>query len=236
MIGRKKISCFLELLSSIFIFVFLGCSARSGALDNFPEVDEDIEPPRVPERLEGSLFDETSPFASMYSDLKAKRVGDIVIVHIIENVQALNEQRKDMLRHSEFGNELGAGITKSPKIPGVGNEGISLGFSSSGKDDLRSRGIQKSQNKFVATVAARVIRVLPSGNLLIEGAKTIRHNEELQKIYVRGIVRPEDIMHDNSVPSTALANAKIEYVSDGDFASKMRQGWLRKIFDFINPF
>ena len=128
-------------------------------------------------------------------------------------------------------------MNKTGKIVGASPvEGISLGAEAEGKNEFRSKGVLKSKNKFIATVAARVVKVLPSGNLVIEGEKYIRQNSELQRIYVRGIVRPEDIGNDNSVLSTALANARIEYISEGDFADKSKQGWLQKILEFIFPF
>ncbi len=220
---------FGKLFSFLLLFSF-SCSAKREP--EFPKASEDLMESRDFEKSpeEGSLFYEGSPLANLYADMKARRVGDVLVVKIVENVKAKNQQTKDMSRNSEMKYNISAGITKS-KL-----DGFSLDAGAGGKNNFSSKGSQNSENQFIATVGARVIKVFPSGNLLIEGEKYIRHNDEVQKIYVRGIVRPEDIMHDNSVLSTSLVNARIEYVSEGDFAKKLRQGWLQKILDFISPF
>lgn len=210
--------------------ILVGCAARRQTPE-LPKPDEEIEQVQEIERQEGSLFYDSAPLSNIYSDLKARRVGDIVIVRIVENIVATNDQRKEASRKSKINYDIGANLSKTK-----GLESLSVGAGAGGENVFSSKGVQKSKNEFIASVAARVIKVLPSGNLVIEGEKYIKHNSELQKIYVRGIVRPEDIMHDNSVLSTALANARIEYVSDGDLAVKSKQGWLQKILDFISPF
>ncbi len=233
------LSFYSYLFFAVFPFLFLslvvGCGTRKKV--EFPKAEEEIVLPPPPKPTEGSLFYDGSPFMNIYSDIKARRVGDIVMVKVVENVLATNEQRKDMSRGSNIRYGLGASLNKTGRIVGASPvEGISLGAEAEGKNEFKSKGVLKSKNKFIATVAARVVKVLPSGNLVIEGEKYIRQNSELQRIYVRGIVRPEDIGNDNSVPSTALANARIEYISEGDFADKSKQGWLQKILDFIFPF
>lgn len=218
---------------TIFLFCllicFIGCASKRPL--EIPKAEEEIEEVQQIQKQEGSLFYDSAPLSNMYADLKAKRVGDIVIVRVVENIVATNDQRKEASRKSKMKYDVGGNISKTK-----GLEDLSIGVGAGGENDFSAKGVQKSKNEFIASVAARVVKVLPSGNLVVEGEKYIKHDSELQKIYVRGIVRPEDIMHDNSVLSTALANARIEYVSEGDFATKSRQGWLQKIFDFISPF
>jgi len=218
---------------TIFLFCLLICfiSCASKRPLEIPKAEEEIEEVQQIQKQEGSLFYDSAPLSNMYADLKAKRVGDIVIVRVVENIVATNDQRKEASRKSKMKYDVGGNISKTK-----GLEDLSIGVGAGGENDFSAKGVQKSKNEFIASVAARVVKVLPSGNLVVEGEKYIKHDSELQKIYVRGIVRPEDIMHDNSVLSTALANARIEYVSEGDFATKSRQGWLQKIFDFISPF
>lgn len=70
----------------------------------------------------------------------------------------------------------------------------------------------------------------------VEGAREIRVNEENQIIAVRGLVRPRDIQADNTVPSSYLADARIEYFGQGVLADKNRPGWLTRILDNVWPF
>lgn len=227
---EHNVTSFLFVVLIFTVGLVSGCAAHKMEVE-VPRAEEEIELPREIQRHEGALFYDNSPLSNIYADTKAKRVGDIVIVRVVENVVATNDQRKEATRKSKMKYDVGGSVSKTR-----GLEELSLGVEGGGENDFSAKGLQRSKNEFVAAVAARVIKILPSGNLVIEGEKRIKHNSEVQRIYVRGIVRPEDIMHDNSVLSTALANAKIEYVSEGDFAIKSRQGWLQRIFDFISPF
>ncbi|MCX7733970.1 MAG: flagellar basal body L-ring protein FlgH [bacterium] len=223
----KKNLC--KFLSVAFLFA-ISCASRE--TPELPKAEnEEIEVSQEIQKQEGALFYDNSPLSNMYADMKAKRVGDIVIVRVVENVVATNDQRKEASRRSKMKYDIGGSLSKTK-----GLEELSIGAGAGGENDFSAKGVQKSKNEFIASVAARVVKILPSGNLVIEGEKYIKHNSELQKLYVRGIVRPEDIMHDNSVLSTAIANARIEYISEGDFATKSKQGWLQKILDFISPF
>ncbi len=221
--------------AAIFLSIAITCfrcaqknSPQIPQTQNIEEIEKEISPK---DTQEGSLFYEDSPFVNLYADTKAKRTGDIIIVRIVENIVAKNDQRKETARTSNIKYGVGAQLSKTK-----GLEGLNLGADAEGKNEFSSKGSQKSQNQFIAEVGARIIKVLPSGNFIIEGEKYIKHNDEIQKIYVRGIARPQDIMHDNSILSTSLADARIEYISEGDFGRKMKQGWLQRILDFISPF
>ena len=87
-----------------------------------------------------------------------------------------------------------------------------------------------------AQISARVIQVLPNGNLVVRGSREITVNYEKQYIIVQGVVRPEDISPENTVLSTYIADAKIDYTGKGDLSRQQRQGWLSRLIDVIWPF
>ena len=74
------------------------------------------------------------------------------------------------------------------------------------------------------------------GNLVIQGYREIRVNNETQFLIVSGIVRPQDISPDNSVKSTFIANARIEYSGTGVISEKQQPGWLARGLDILWPF
>jgi flagellar L-ring protein precursor FlgH len=87
-----------------------------------------------------------------------------------------------------------------------------------------------------ATIAARVVDVLPSGNLVIEGQREIIVDQEKQTISIRGVVRPKDIDSANTVLSTNIADAQINYTGDGIISDANRKGWMAQLIDWIWPF
>ena len=80
------------------------------------------------------------------------------------------------------------------------------------------------------------MQVRPNGNLFIKGTREIKVNSETQYIILSGLIRPEDISPGNTILSSYIGNAKIEYSGDGSISDKQKPGWLTRIVDFIWPF
>ena len=87
-----------------------------------------------------------------------------------------------------------------------------------------------------AFMTARVMNVTTNGNLYIEGRRQIRVNNETQFIILSGLIRPTDISPNNTVLSSYIADAKIEYLGSGSVSDKQRPGWLGRIVDVVWPF
>jgi flagellar L-ring protein precursor FlgH len=92
------------------------------------------------------------------------------------------------------------------------------------------------QGSLLATMTCHVIEVLPNGNLRIRGTKQVRVNRETQYLTLTGIVRPRDILLNNTVQSNLLAEARIEYTGAGTLADKQGPGWATRAADVIWPF
>ncbi|MBE9529017.1 MAG: flagellar basal body L-ring protein FlgH, partial [Proteobacteria bacterium] len=82
----------------------------------------------------------------------------------------------------------------------------------------------------------RIVDVLPNGNLVIEGKKDTILNKELQYLVLSGIVRPEDISEQNTIPSYLMSDARIEYSGKGVLADEQKPGWLGRILDNVWPY
>ena len=87
-----------------------------------------------------------------------------------------------------------------------------------------------------ATITAKVVDVLPNGNLLIEGRRNVKVNNEDQVILIEGTVRPKDISTDNVVNSSYVADARITYTGKGIISDRQSPGWLMNLVDKIWPF
>lgn len=190
----------------------------------------------------GSLFN-MADSDGLYADNRARRVGDIVLVNVVETSKA--KTKADTSTSKTSGNEYGvrAAFGKSeagmlgpgggPLSTGVGVDPI---FSTTTNSKLSTTGETKRENYVTTTVGARVIQVLPGGVLQVEGAREIRVNEETQYLVVSGLIRAKDIAMDNSVLSTQMADTRIEYFGKGILADKQRQGWLTRLLDNFWPF
>ena len=113
---------------------------------------------------------------------------------------------------------------------------FSPSFGSTYKNDFDGEGETTRSGSFNTTIAVRVIEVLPNGNLVIEGKKETRLNNELQYIVLSGLVRPVDISTDNTVLSSKISDSRLEYSGSGVIADEQSPGWGRRILDNVWPF
>ena len=233
-------------LIPVLALTYLFCVACGGSPHKRPA----LHPPVTPQqeyRQEASANNPGSIFAAseadtLFEDSRARRVGDIVVVKLVENTKAQNKAETSSKKNSGNDYQVGAlfGQSSSGFIPllGVGptsKVGVPA-LSSSSASDLSATGKTKRENYVTTSLAARVIRVLPGGLLQIEGAREIRVNEETEYMVVRGMVRTKDVSADNSVLSTQIADASIEYYGRGVLADKQKPGWFTRLMDNIWPF
>ena len=189
---------------------------------------------------EGSLWSEASGI-SLFPDRRARKLGDIVIVRIVEDPEAeLNANTKTSRSSSidaaklKFFGYMKALAEKNPRLaqnPGTDDLiSASLGLKFDGKGSSDRDGHLK------AYVSAVVRKVLSNGNLYIIGKREIKVNNETQYITLSGIIRPDDISPTNEISSTYVADARITYAGIGPLADKQKPGWLGRIVDYVWPF
>lgn len=201
---------------------------------------ETYEPRAI--RSEGSIFSEDARM-DLFADMKARRVGDIVTINIVENSNASKNVNTALGRSSSIEAQTDAllGLEDPRNIPGIGKAFKAmkingLGIDTSYDSSFSGSGSTNRNENMTATMSARVIQVLPNGNLVLRGSQEIMVNNEKQYITIQGVVRPTDIAADNTVLSTYMADARIDYTGEGDLSRKQRQGWLARFFDTIWPF
>ena len=193
-------------------------------------------------RTEGSLFTENS--VNFFADAKARRVGDIVTINIVENSRASKNANTNTGRSSSVhaNTEALMGYENPTNIPLIGgvfsglNYKPDVGVRASYDSAFSGSGSTNRTENMNARLSARIIQVLPNGNLVLRGSQEILVNNERQYITVQGVVRPHDISSDNTVLSTYIADARIDYTGQGDLSRKQREGWLSRFFDTVWPF
>jgi len=81
-----------------------------------------------------------------------------------------------------------------------------------------------------------VTDVLPNGNLVIAGARKLTFSGETQNVVLHGLVRPSDIDSGNTILSTNIAEARLEFISDGSLTDAQKRGWLTNLYEKLRPF
>lgn len=211
------------------------CSSRTAEMTTIPE--SLMEPVTVdPKPMSpGTLWNGDE--GNWLADIKARRVGDIVTVIIVEKAKASKEASTDTDRSSSmtagisalFGyekvaEELNPNLNTSSMVDAT----MSNKFSGGGKTT-------RSEN-LAATLTTQVIEVYPNGNMKIRGGKSVTVNTENQIIYLTGIVRAYDVTAENTIDSGNILNAQIAYTGKGALSDKQKPGWLMRIFDHTWPF
>jgi flagellar L-ring protein FlgH len=168
---------------------------------------------------------------SMFADRKAAAKGDILTIVIAESAVAQSSQNKTSNRESSMQDAIARFI-----YPALGaHKGQLPSISTSGSASFSGGGDVSNSQSISARAAVQVIDVLPNGNLVIEGVRVVTFSGETQYVVLRGVVRHDDIARDNSVISTNIADARVEFHSEGSLTEAQKRGWLAKIYEKLRP-
>jgi flagellar L-ring protein precursor FlgH len=173
----------------------------------------------------GAIYRE-GPGLRLYTDRKAREVGDIVTINLSERTQASTRANTAITKESTnsmSGTVFGAPVT-------VGGQDI-LDNSLANTRDFAGDGNSTQSNQITGTLTAQVVQKLPNGNLVIQGSKELTLNQGNELIQVQGIIRTADIGPDNTIASTRVADARIVYGGRGPIARSNAMGWLDRFFN-----
>jgi flagellar L-ring protein precursor FlgH len=176
----------------------------------------------------GSLWQPASS-GTLFTDARAFRVQDLVVIKVEEVANAQRSANTDLTRQNDAKAGWSLDVDGKPVIP-------ALTGSRTGSSTFKGQGATGRTERLVATVPAVVKKVLPNGNLFIEGHRVVLVNNEEQHFYVSGVVRPIDIEGDNSVKSSLVAEAEIEFTGRGVMTENQQKGWMQKYLGWIWPF
>lgn len=159
---------------------------------------------------------------SLVQDRRAYRVGDILTVKLDESTQSSKQAR------TNFGkkNDVSLGIPEA-----FGHAVDKLSATVSGKRSFNGSATSQQQNSLRGAITVAIYKVLPNGVLAIRGEKWLTLNQGDEYMRVTGLVRAEDIEHDNSVSSQRIANARISYAGRGALSDANSAGWLTRLFN-----
>lgn len=155
------------------------------------------------------------------------RPGDIITIVISEKSNAQSRATTNTQKESTVEANSGPSI---PVLKGVMNQIVGKAETST---EFDGQGSTTRSGNLTGTVTATVIEVLDNGNVLIEGSRSIRVNNETQLMRVRGIARSRDIDINNSISSQLLADAQIKFDGQGAIGRTNRPGFITRVFNTI---
>ena len=174
----------------------------------------------------GTIYNPAGSF-DLFMDLRARAVGDILTILLVERTDASKESSTSTARGSSVDTGLptfaGRPIT-SGGTPLLNNE---LG----GDVTFDGQADSSQSNRLDGSITVTVAERLPNGNLRVYGEKRITINQGEEFIRLEGVIRPVDIGPANTVPSTKVADAAISYSGRGNLAATNRPGWLARFFN-----
>lgn len=176
----------------------------------------------------GGIWQAGTGAFSLAEDRRARRVGDLLTVRLVERIQAEKSVDQAGNRNSQRSLDLPDAVPFN-RI----DEGL---FSGGGQSSFTGTGSASQANRLSGEFTVTVVRVLPNGAMMVAGDRRIRLVRGEEQVQLTGIVRPEDIGPDNRIPSTRVADARLRFTGTGEVANQARQGWLDRFFAAVSPF
>ncbi|MDN3662755.1 flagellar basal body L-ring protein FlgH [Vibrio agarivorans] len=173
----------------------------------------------------GSLFN-TNSLNSLYDDTKPRGLGDIITVMLDESTKAAKSADADLSKNND--------ASMDPLVVGgqelnVGNYNFS--YEMSNDNNFSGSAAANQSNSLSGSITVEVIEVLANGNLIIRGEKWLTLNTGDEYIRLSGTIRPDDITFDNTIASTRISNARIQYSGTGTNQDMQEPGFLARFFN-----
>ncbi|XTZ36915.1 flagellar basal body L-ring protein FlgH [Salmonella enterica] len=185
--------------------------------------------------VNGSIYQTMQPinygYQPLFEDRRPRNIGDTLTITLAENVSASKSSSANASRDSS----TSFGLDTTPRyLEGLfGNARADV--DASGSNAFTGKGGANASNTFSGTLTVTVDQVLSNGNLHVVGEKQIAINQGTEFIRFSGVVNPRTISGSNTVQSTQVADARIEYVGNGYINEAQTMGWLQRFFLNLSP-
>lgn len=183
----------------------------------------------------GSLFSDAT--GGWLEDTRAVHIGDFVVINIDEQANAKGASTTNLKQESAGSSGAGALLGLVPALKKAYPEiDPSKLIDFAAKSGFAGSGDTARNGELNGNIAVRVAKEMPNGDLFLEGTKVVLINNEEYHLYVSGLVRRVDISKDDTISSSRIADAQIEFTGRGDIADQQRKGWLARLVETVNPF
>jgi flagellar L-ring protein precursor FlgH len=163
---------------------------------------------------------------SLYTDVKARDIGDVLTIRIYEDAEAANVTQTDITKEGKFDTKGGPGIGTLDFIP-------LFGASGENKNEYKGSGNNARRGNLKAKMTVRVVAIRPNGDLIVEGNRVITINNDTETLTLSGIVRSQDVDAGNGVDSYNIADAQISYRGKGPASTGARPGMVIRFLNWL---
>lgn len=217
-------------VGALAVALFAGCAWNAPPTTVHQPMTQRPQPTQQPVLNSGSIYQPDHARLALFSDRRARFVGDTITVMIEERTTASKKSSASATRESSID-------LPSPTIAGFPGKGMQdFNISARSSTEFEGEGDAASNNLFTGSLSVTVIEVLENGNLLVSGEKQVTINRGTEFIRFSGVINPINITPTNSVSSTRVADARIEYRGTGYVAESQTMGWLSRFFMSVYPF
>ncbi len=235
----KVFAMFFRAISAVFMGVvavfasgcaqFPGQSAKVDVLELPAQRPQPAVAVASAQPLSGSIYN-GALFRPGFENPRARLPGDVVTVQITENLAATQNSTSTVDRSSNVESSVSAfPFLKAPQV-------AKLNLGAESANTFAGRGANASTNTFTGTITTTVVEVLPNGHLVVAGDKQLGVNQNVEVLRFSGVVDPRFLQPGSIVPSTQVAQARIEQRGRGAGAESHTMGWLSRFVMTVNPF
>jgi len=190
-------------------------------------IQSNTPPAYVEQVSNGAIYQTNMSTATLFSSSrKPKNIGDTLKIDIDEKLSISRKLNTDTSRSNSVASKgpggSGSGI-------GIMDRMLNLNASASGSDSFKGSGTTDNNSNFSGKLAASVINVLPNGNLVVAGERSITLSGNLSTLRFAGVVNPEDIKAGNIVASGDVINARFEIGGQGDVQDAASRNWMQRV-------
>ncbi|EIC22175.1 flagellar basal body L-ring protein [Thiorhodovibrio frisius] len=214
--------------------ILAGCDSMPVNRGDDPDFLAASAPAPLPQQYNNGAIFQAAQSRGLFEDYKARQVGDLLNVILIEKTDASKTAKTSATKDSNVDIDVARLDFNGTPVSPLGSL---VGINSDAKRSFDGQGDSEQSNSLEGNISVTVAEVLPNGNLVIQGEKWLGLNQGKEYVRLRGIVRPVDITAENTVLSTQVGDVQIYYGGTGAVADSNAMGWIMRFFiSAIMPF
>lgn len=222
----------MKLLALLAMMLLAACSSVPPTNVHQPMTARPMQ--RVEQASANGAIYQPSSGRPLFEDRRARFVGDTITITITENTTASKKSNNKLDKSNSSTASVSAMAGLAPKSLLGGLTNIDVNATSA--NAFEGKGDAANNNIFSGSITVTVIDVYPNGNLLVSGEKQLSISNEQEFVRLSGVVNPSFVDAANTISSSKVADARIEYKSSGQLNDGMIMGWLSRIFVNVLPF
>ena len=167
-------------------------------------------------------------------------VGDIITVLVQEKVTAVTSANTNTKKEADVSSQAGANdneflVANKPGMNILNKEELP-NWDLETENETKNTGSTQRRSELSTTISCFVKKVLPNGNVMIEGERQMTVNREDSTIVVSGVIRPKDVTPANTITSDKVAGAQVLLKGKGPLWNNQRRGLITRFLDWFSPF